>query len=272
LPEPVLSVDLSVDYPAKQGVLRGVCVDVFPGEIVGLVGESGSGKSTLALAILKLLDHTGAQVRGRLSLLGEDFADCNDAEMRAVRGRQVSLIPQSATAALNPALRIGTQLREAWRAHSREPWAGQQQRLTRLLESAGLPATEAFLRRFPGQISVGQAQRMLIVMSLLHSPALLVADEPTSALDAITQREVLDLLAGLVRERRTGMLFISHDLLVVANLCHRLAILHDGRIVECGPVAQVLGAPQHDYTKRLVAAVSTWERAAYRAAPGDSSN
>lgn len=270
MPAPVLSVDLSVDYPEKDGVLRGACVEVSPGEIVGLVGESGSGKSTLALAILKLLDHTGARVRGRLSLLGEELADRKEAEMRSVRGRLVSLIPQSATAALNPALRIGTHLREAWRAHSREPWAGQQERITRLLESAGLPVAERFLRRYPGQISVGQAQRVLIVMALLHSPPLLIADEPTSALDLITQREVLDLLAGLVREHHMGMLFISHDVLVVANLCHRLAILHAGRIAECGPVGQVLRAPQHAYTKQLVAAVPTWERVAAGPALGGS--
>jgi ABC-type glutathione transport system ATPase component len=229
----------------------------MPGEIAGLVGESGSGKSTLALALLKLLDHTGAQVRGRLSLLGENLMLRDDAAMRSVRGRLISLIPQSATAALNPALRLGTQLKEAWRAHSSEPWQGQRGRLLSLMESAGLPAEEPFLRRFPGQISVGQAQRVLIVMAILHRPPLLIADEPTSALDVITQREVLALLVRLVQEHQTGMLFISHDLLAVANVCHRLAILHGGQIVESGPVTQILRNPQHDYTKRLVAAVAS---------------
>jgi len=255
----VISLDLSVDYPQKEGVLRRACIDVFPGEIVGLVGESGSGKSTLALAILKLLDHTGARVRGRLWLLGEDLLRRRESEMRSVRGRLVSLIPQSPAAALNPALRIGSQIREAWRAHSREPWSGQKERVMHLLESAGLSPEEEFLRRFPSQISVGQAQRVLIVMALLHSPPMLIADEPTSALDLITQREILDLLARLGRERQMSMLFISHDLLAVADLCHRLAILHDGGIVECGLVKEVITAPKHPYTKRLVASVPHWK-------------
>ena len=257
-PPAVLSLELFVDYPRKPGVLRGASIDVFPGEIVGLVGESGSGKSTLALAVLRLLDHTGARVHGRILLLGRDLAQCGEREMRAIRGRLVSLIPQSPAAALNPALRIGTQLREAWRAHSREPWSAHAERIQGLLASAGLPADEPFLRRFPGQISVGQAQRVLIVMALLHSPALLIADEPTSALDLITQREVLDLLAGIGRRHGMAMLFISHDLLAVAALCSRIAILHDGEIVETGPVKDVLAAPRHPYTKQLVAAVPKW--------------
>jgi ABC-type dipeptide/oligopeptide/nickel transport system ATPase component len=255
---PVLSADLSVDYPQKKGVLKHACVDVFPGEILALVGESGSGKSTLALAILRLLDHTGALVRGRLSLLGEDLTHFGEKEMRTVRGRLISLIPQSPATALNPALRLGTQLREAWRAHSREPWSDQQKRVVHLLRSAGLSPDEAFLQRFPSQISVGQAQRVLIVMALLHAPSLLIADEPTSALDLITQREVLDLLAIIGKEERMSILFISHDLLAVAGLCHRLAILYEGHIVECGPLKEVLAFPRHPYTKQIVAAVSKW--------------
>lgn len=179
--------------------------------------------------------------------------------MRSVRGRLISLIPQSPVAALNPVLRIGTQLREAWLAHSREAWSDQKQRILRLLESAGLSAEESFLRRFPDQISVGQAQRVLIVMALLHAPPMLIADEPTSALDLITQREVLDLLGRVVREHQMSLLFISHDLVAVAELCQRLAILHDGRIVECGPVKEVLAAPKHPYTQQLVASVPRWK-------------
>jgi ABC-type dipeptide/oligopeptide/nickel transport system ATPase component len=250
----VLSADLSADYPQKQGVLRSACLEVFPSEIVGLVGGSGSGKSTLALAILRLLDRTGARVRGRISLLGEDLTRYREAEMRAVRGRLVSLIPQSPATALNPALRIGTQLREAWRAHSRESWSAQQQRVTGLLESVGLSPDEEILKRYPGQISVGQAQRALIVMALLHAPALLIADEPTSALDLVTQREILDLLVTIRKTHQTSILFISHDLPAVVEICDRLAILHDGRIVECGPVKDVLTNPAHPYTKQIVAA------------------
>lgn len=239
-------------------MLRGASIEVFPGEIVGLVGQSGSGKSTLALAILRLLDHTGARVRGRIELRGQDLTRCNERQLRDIRGRLASLIPQSPATALNPALRIGTQLREAWRAHSPEPWSNREGFIMQLLATAGLSPREGFLKRFPGELSVGQAQRMLIIMALLHSPPLLIADEPTSALDVVTQREVMDLLVRIGKEHDMGMLFISHDLLTIAAICDRLAILHKGEIVECGPVKRVLAAPQHFYTKQLIAAVPKW--------------
>jgi len=255
----VLSAELSVDYPQKKGVLRDLRIEVLPGEIVGLVGQSGSGKSTLALALLQLLGHTGASIRGRIVLLGKDLVGYSERQMRDVRGRLMSLIPQSPVAALNPALRIGTQMREAWRAHSRENWNSQTERVTALLASAGLPSEESFLRRFPGEVSVGQAQRILIVMSLLHAPALLIADEPTSALDAITQRDVLDLIARINTQRHMSVLLISHDLVSAAGVCHRLAILHEGIIVECGPPKQLLRSPVHPYTQRLVQSLPQWQ-------------
>src|SRR5215470_1742031 len=176
-------MEISVDYPQKPGVLRRASFSIAPGEILGLVGQSGSGKSTMAHAILGLLGHTGARVAGRIRLLGRDLLQCAPRELRDARGRLVSLVPQSPAAALNPSLRIETHLREAWRAHSREPWIGQKDRVAGLLESAGLSPAETYQRRYPREISVGQAQRVLIVMALLHAPPILIADEPTSALD-----------------------------------------------------------------------------------------
>jgi ABC-type dipeptide/oligopeptide/nickel transport system ATPase component len=248
----VLSTDLRVDYPQKPGVLRGARIEVLPGEILGLVGQSGSGKSTLALAILGLLGHTGARIQGKAMLLGQDLMAMRERELRDIRGRLVSLVPQSPLTALNPSLRIGAQLREAWRAHSREPWQPAGARVSALFGAAGLTPPEAILRRYPREISVGQAQRVLIVMALLHAPALLIADEPTTSLDVITQREVLDLLTRLAREEQMSMLHISHDLLSVAVNCHKLAILHEGAIVEHGPVGDVLAAPRHPYTIELL--------------------
>lgn len=249
---PVLSIELSVDYPQKKGVLRRTQIEVLPGEFVGLVGQSGSGKTTLALAILRLLGHTGARVEGRTTILNEEVSGLDERKLREIRGRIVSLIPQSPSAALNPALRIETQLAEAWRAHSQDPWSGQSQRITKLFDTVGLSPVEAFLKRYPAEISVGQAQRVLIVMSLLHNPPLLIADEPTSALDLIAQREILDLLVRLGEQNHMSMLLISHDLLTVAALCHRLAILHDGQIVETGTTQKVMATPEHPYTKRLI--------------------
>jgi ABC-type glutathione transport system ATPase component len=241
-----------VDYPQKPGVLRGVRIEVLPGEIVGLMGQSGSGKSTLALAIFRLLAHTGARIRGRTMVLGNDLMTLHERQLRGIRGRIVSLIPQSPMDALNPALRIGTQLREAWRAHSVESWSAGTKRALSLLEAAGLTPGDLYLKRFPREISVGQAQRALIVMALLHSPALLIADEPTTSLDGITQHEILELLVRLTREGSMSMLLISHDLLAVAATCHKLAILHGGEIVENGAVEQVVADPQHPYTKAVL--------------------
>ena len=257
--EPVLQVRLSVDYPQKAGVLLNTAIDVNAGEIVGLVGESGSGKSTLALSILKLLDHTGARVHGSVLLDGAELMPLSEREMRRVRGKQIALIPQAASSALNRALRIGTQLREAWKAHSGVAWSSELSRIKGLLRSCGLPDDDPFLNRYPDQISLGQAQRVLIVMALLHHPTLLIADEPTSALDVHTQREVLDLFKRINREQRMSVLFISHDLSVVAALCQRIAILHDGVIVESGPVSTVLASPMHAYTQKLVAAVRSFQ-------------
>jgi ABC-type dipeptide/oligopeptide/nickel transport system ATPase component len=175
--------------------------------------------------------------------------------MRSLRGREISIVLQSPLSSLNPALRIGSQLSEAWRAHAdgtREECAAA---ISTALANVSLPNDSDFLRRRPSQLSVGQAQRVIIAMAILHRPSLLIADEPTSALDTITQSEILHLFAQLNRELGTGILYISHDLLSVAALCHRIAILNEGEIVECGPPSQIFGTPQHPYTQKLVAAL-----------------
>ncbi len=251
-----LEVRLSVDYPNKPGALAGVEFAIGEGEILGLVGESGSGKSTISLALMRLLDHKGARISGEIRFAGRDLLGLRASDMRRIRGREIALVLQSPLASLNPALRVGTQIAEAWRAHAPGAEAKHwKERAFELFERVSLPAEESFLKRYPRQLSVGQAQRVLIAMAVLHKPKLLIADEPTSALDAITQSEILDLFRSLNRELNMAMLFVSHDLLAVASLCSRIAILQRGRIVESGPTAQMFRDPRSDDTRALLEAV-----------------
>jgi peptide/nickel transport system ATP-binding protein len=253
--EPLLSVSLSVDYPNRPGVLRDVCFQIGSGEVLALVGQSGSGKSTIALSLLRLLHMKGGKARGSVLLRGRDLMREKEREMRAIRGRDIGLVLQSPLSSLNPALRIGTQLLEAWRAHARGPAAAGRQIVREALGAVSLPSDDEFLRRYPGQLSVGQAQRVMIAMAVLHRPALLIADEPTSALDVITQAEILSLFGRLNRDYGIAILYISHDLLSVANISQRIAILHRGEIVEQGDTEKVFCCPRHGYTQQLVAAM-----------------
>jgi ABC-type dipeptide/oligopeptide/nickel transport system ATPase component len=247
---PLLSCRISAGYAGKPDVLHHVGLDVGESEIVGLVGRSGEGKSTIALAILGLLGLRGGRVRGELLFEARDLMRLDARAWRSVRGKLIGLVPQSPLASLNPSLRLDEQLIEAWRAHERgTPDA------TSLLESVSLPSDAAFLRLYPRNLSVGMAQRFLIALAILHRPPLLLADESTSALDMITQAEILDLFRKLNREHGTAILYISHDLASVASLCHRVAILHEGQIVENAPVEQVFRDPAHPYTRQLIAAI-----------------
>jgi ABC-type dipeptide/oligopeptide/nickel transport system ATPase component len=223
---------------------------------VGLVGESGSGKSTMALAILRLLHFRGGSVQGEVRFSGRNLLDLSEKAMRQIRGRDIGLVLQSPIASLNPGMRIGDQLFESWRAHREtgdKPFSNAD--AIQLLERVSLAADPAFLRRYPRQLSVGQAQRVLIAMAIVHRPRLLIADEPTSALDALTQSEILQLFSRLSREMAMGILFISHDLLSVASICSRVAILWAGSVVEFNSTEKIFRRPTHAYTKTLIASI-----------------
>src|SRR6202035_5887525 len=251
----LLSARISVRYAEKQPVLRELEMEIQQGEVLGLVGQSGSGKSTLAMAILGLLDKKRSQAEGVIRFQDSDLLQLSERELRALRGRAVSLVLQSPLSSLNPALKIRTQLKEAWRAHASGTSTECANAMRTSLQSVSLPPDDDFLRKYPSQMSVGQAQRVLIAMAVMHRPALLIADEATSALDVITQSEILALFRELNRSTGMAILYISHDLASVAGICDRIAILHQGEIVECGPTEKIFQQPRHEYTKRLMAAM-----------------
>jgi len=254
LSAPVLQVRLSAEY-GKRAVLRDVHFDLGEGEALGLVGTSGAGKTTLVMALLGLLPWRGGKASGEVLVNGVNLLAMPAREARKIRGKQIALIPQSPMTALNPAVSLRSHFEEAWRAHESSGVKALDVRLHQLMDEVQLPADDgSFLRRKSSQISVGQAQRVLIALALLHRPFILIADEPTSALDPVTQFEIVKLLRQLNRNHGTALLYISHDLVSVLQLCERLAVLHAGSIAECVPVAQIEAA-QHPATLSLLRAL-----------------
>ncbi|MGH2652806.1 MAG: ABC transporter ATP-binding protein [Actinomycetota bacterium] len=261
--------DLEVAYPTQGGpvpAVRGVALDVEAGQTMGLAGESGCGKSTIAHAILRLLPD-GTRVTGQVLLEGEDVLTMSFGRLRAVRWGQAAIVFQGAMHSLNPVQRVGEQIAEAVRIHDAkvtEAEAGR--RAGQLVERVGLPAGRA--RDYPHELSGGQRQRIMIAMALACGPRLLIADEPTTALDVMVQAQVLTLLKSLQDELKLGLLFITHDLSVLRELCDRLAVMYAGRVVEVGPAGSVFGEPAHPYTRALAGAFPSIGDPDDRRAPG----
>ena len=256
----LLEIDnLAVDLP--QGADRPHAVSDFnlrlqPGEILCVVGESGSGKSIMAKAVMRLLPepHVRASA-GRILFAGEDLLASSPARMREIRGSRISMIFQEPMTALNPVMTIRDQIEEVIFTHQEMPKEKRFQRMVSLLRNVHLPDPERILYSYPHQLSGGQRQRAMIAMALILEPAVLIADEPTTALDVTTQAQILSLIRDLQKEHQTGVLFITHDFGVVAEIADRVAVMQHGRLVEFGEAKQVLNTPQHPYTRSLIAAV-----------------
>jgi len=257
-PAPVLSISgLKTYFHTEDGVVKAVndiSFDILPGETLGLVGESGSGKSVTSLTIMRLLPQTGAEVAGgRISLLGRDLLQVSSATMRSIRGNEVAMIFQEPMTSLNPVFTVGDQVMEAIQTHQKIPDDEARQRTISLFREVGIPEPERRIDTYPHEMSGGQKQRVMIAMALACNPTVLIADEPTTALDVTIQAQILDLLRKLRDDRGMSILFITHDLGVIAEIADKVAVMFRGNLVEYGDVLSIFAAPQHPYTKGLLA-------------------
>ena len=255
--------DLRTHFFTRSGVVRavdGVSFEVKAGEVLGLVGESGCGKTVTGFSILGLVDPPGRIVGGRILLDGNDLLKLREEELRRIRGAQVAMVFQDPMMTLNPVLRIDTQMVEAVRAHQDVDHEKALQLAKEALQKVGIPSPEARLRAYPHQFSGGMRQRVAIAIAMLNRPRLIVADEPTTALDVTIQAQILHEAQKLCRESGTALIWITHDLSVVAGLADRICVMYAGRIVESGPVDEVLDAPLHPYTRGLIGSVPSRNR------------
>ncbi|MFE4965866.1 dipeptide ABC transporter ATP-binding protein [Streptomyces sp. NPDC056660] len=274
---PLLEIrGLSVSYRTRGGTVsavRGVDLDVWPGQVTAVVGESGSGKSTTAHAVTRLLAANGTIDAGTVRFGRHDLATLSEAELRTVRGAQIGLVPQDPTVSLNPVERIGDQVAEVLRIHGLATRRTAAAEAVAVLDRAGLPDAAVRARQYPHELSGGMRQRALIAVAIAAQPRLIIADEPTSALDVTVQRVILDHLQHLTEESGTAILLVTHDLGVAADRAQRLVVMEQGKVVEAGETRAVLADPQHEYTRRLLAAAPSLTTARPRtpvsAAPAD---
>jgi oligopeptide/dipeptide ABC transporter ATP-binding protein len=259
--EPLLSLEhLSAHYVSQQGArvvpaVDDVTLSLAAGGTLGIVGESGSGKSTLALTILRLLPPAARIVSGRMMFEGENLLDKSDAEMRRVRGKRIAMILQDPMASLNPLFSIGNQVGEPLRVHEGASRASAWQRAVALLKSVRIASPETRVSQFPHEMSGGMRQRIVGAIGISCEPRLLIADEPTTSLDLTIQAQYLNLLRDLQREHGLALIFITHNLGIVAKMCDQLAVMYAGRVVEQGPVSRIFSAPAHPYTRALLGSI-----------------
>jgi oligopeptide/dipeptide ABC transporter ATP-binding protein len=257
--EAVLSVrDLSVSFSTLRGrinVIDRLSLEIAPGEILGMVGESGSGKSVTALAIMRLLGPSGAIDQGSVSLLGKNLASCTEEDMLKVRGVDVAMIFQEPMTSLNPVFSVGFQIAEPLMEHLGYSKKRAMNEAVRLMEQVGIPEARARSSEYPHQMSGGMRQRVMIAMGLACRPKLLIADEPTTALDVTIQAQILRLLLSLRDEMHMGILLITHDMGVIAEMVDRVMVMYAGQLVEKGPVKDLFADPRHPYTRLLLQSI-----------------
>jgi peptide/nickel transport system ATP-binding protein len=257
--EPLLAVEgLRVEFPTRRGTLvavHDVSFAIAPGEVLGVVGESGAGKSLTGSAIIGLIDPPGRIAAGEIRLAGRRIDNLPYETMRAVRGREIGAVFQDPLTSLNPLYTIGRQLVETIRTHLPMSEADARQRAIGLLEEVGIPAAARRIDHYPHQFSGGMRQRVVIALALAANPKLIVADEPTTALDVSIQAQIIQLLKRLCRDHGTAVMLVTHDMGVIAETAHRVAVMYAGRIVEIGPVADVIHRPQHPYTTGLMGSI-----------------
>ena len=250
--------NLVVEFPGRRGTLRAlddISFSIAPGEILGVVGESGAGKSLTGAAIIGLLEPPGRVASGQILLEGQRIDNLGDEEMRHIRGRRIGAIFQDPLTSLNPLYTVGRQLTETIQAHLPVNAAEARRRAIALLQDTGIPAAEQRVDHYPHQFSGGMRQRVVIALALAAEPQLIVADEPTTALDVSIQAQIITLLKSICKSRGAAVMLITHDMGVIAETCDRVAVLYAGRVVEIGPVHEVINHPAHPYTAGLMASI-----------------
>ena len=259
MPAPLLEVkNLRVEFPTRRGTLVAlddISFDIAPGEILGVVGESGAGKSLTGSAIIGLLDPPGRVAAGEIRFDGRRIDNLPYEEMRKVRGRQIGAIFQDPLTSLNPLYTIGRQLVETIQTHLPVNASEARKRAVHLLQETGIPAAEARIDQYPHQFSGGMRQRVVIALALAAEPRLIVADEPTTALDVSIQAQIISLLKRLCKDHGAAVMLVTHDMGVIAETCDRVAVMYAGRIVEIGPVHDVIHSPAHPYTVGLMGSI-----------------
>ncbi len=257
--QPLLNItNLTVKFPTRFGeftAIDDVSLTIQPGEIHGLVGESGAGKSTIGAAIIGLLQSPGYIANGHVQLMDVDLRKLSPADYHRLRGNRISMIFQDPQTSLNPLLTIADQLVETIQQHTPMSDSDARDHAIQLLDETGIPNPACRIDSYPHQFSGGMRQRVVIALALCTNPELIIADEPTTALDVAVQKQILQLIQQLASQRKVGFLLITHDIGVIAEITHRVTVLRNGRVMEAGETAQVLGAPTHEYTQALMAAV-----------------